>query len=411
MALDGIYLSFLVSKVNELLKGAKVDKIHQPSKNELVFIMRTKGGMHKLYFSADANSPRFSVVEKTPENPQTPPMLCMLFRKKLTSATLVSVEQYGLDRIAFFNFDATNDIGDRVKLTLAVEIMAQHSNVILINEDNRIVDALKRVDAEKSSYRLVLPGAEYKLPPPQEKLDLRECEPSAVCEAVLGLTNAKLSSAILKTIQGVSPLVSREIAYRVSGDDKAVADLCADEKMKLLCEICDLKSMLINEKCEPMMVLDASEKPMEFSFMPIKQYGESFKAIVKPDVFSLLEGFYSERDRLSRTRSKAAELFKMLENCIERTARKLNNQQEDLDKCADRESIRINAELVTAAQYRLQKGASVYEVENYYDNNSIVKITVDPALTPSQNAQRLYKEYHKACKAEDMLIKLIEENL
>lgn len=408
MALDGIYLSFLVSKVNELLKGAKVDKIHQPSKNELVFIMRTKGGMHKLYFSADANSPRFSVVEKTPENPQTPPMLCMLFRKKLTSATLVGVEQYGLDRIAFFNFDATNDIGDRVKLTLAVEIMAQHSNVILINEDNRIVDALKRVDAEKSSYRLVLPGAEYKLPPPQEKLDLRECEPSAVCEAVLSLNNAKLSSAILKTIQGVSPLVSREIAYRVSGDDKAVADLCADEKMKLLCEICDLKSMLINEKCEPMMVLDASEKPMEFSFMPIKQYGEAFKAIVKPDVFSLLEGFYSERDRLSRTRSKAAELFKMLENCIERTARKLNNQQEDLDKCADRESIRINAELVTAAQYRLQKGASVYEVENYYDNNSIVKITVDPALTPSQNAQKLYKEYRKACTAENMLIKLIE---
>ena len=287
-------------------------------------------------------------------------------------------------------------------------IMAQHSNVILINEDNRIVDALKRVDSEKSSYRLVLPGAEYKLPPPQEKLDLRESEPSVVCDAVLSLTNAKLSSAILKSLQGVSPLVSREVAYRVTGDDKAVVELSSNEKMTLLCEICDLKAMLVNGNCQPMMVLDASEKPMEFSFMPIKQYGDSFKTIVKPDVFSLLEGFYSERDRLLRTRSKAAELFKMLENCIERTARKLNNQQEDLDKCADRESIRINAELVTAAQYRLQKGASVYEVENYYDNNNIVKIPVDPALTPSQNAQKLYKEYRKACTAENMLIKLIE---
>ena len=151
MALDGIYLNFLVSEVNELLAGAKVDKIHQPSKNELVFIMRTRGGMHKLYFSADANSPRFAVVNSVPENPQTPPMLCMLFRKHLVGATLVSVEQYGLDRIAFFNFDATNEIGDRVKLTLAVEIMAQHSNVILFNEENRIVDALRRVDSEKSS--------------------------------------------------------------------------------------------------------------------------------------------------------------------------------------------------------------------------------------------------------------------
>ncbi|MBQ8183502.1 MAG: NFACT family protein [Clostridia bacterium] len=409
MALDGMYLSFLVSSVNELLTGAKVDKIHQPSKNEMVFIMRTKGGMPKLYFSADANSPRFAVVDKTPENPQNPPMLCMLFRKRLVGATLLGVEQYGLDRIAFFNFDATNEIGDRVKLTLAVEIMAQHSNVILFDGDNRIVDALRRVDSEKSSYRLVLPGAQYKLPPAQEKLDLRNVEPSEVCDAVLRHVNVKLASAILKTLQGVSPVLSRELAFRVCGDDKGVGELSGTEKMNLLCELSALKTVLVNGRTQPTMVLDESEKPMEFSFIPITQYGAGFKTIEKENVFSLLEGFYSERDRLLRTRSKGAELFKTLENLIERTARKLNNQQDDLKKCADRENIRINAELVTAAQYRLQKGTNVYEVENYYDNNNIVKISVDPALSPSQNAQRLYKEYRKACTAENMLIKLIED--
>ena len=409
MALDGMFLSFLVKDVNELLGGAKVDKIHQPGKNELVFIMRTRGGMHKLYFTADANSPRFAVVDKTPENPQTPPMLCMLFRKHLIGATLVSVEQFGLDRIAFFNFDATNEIGDRVKLTLAVEIMAQHSNVILFDENNRIIDALRRVDAEKSSYRLVLPGAQYKFPPAQEKADLRNTPPEEACKAMLSCENSKLSSAILKSVQGVSPLLSREIAFRVCGDDKGITELTTDEKMNLLCEISSLKNMLVNGISEPAMVLDESEKPMEFSFIPITQYGESLKLIKKANVFDLLEGFYSERDRVLRTRSKGAELFKMLDNAIERTARKLNNQHEDLRRCEDRDAIRINAELITAAQYRLQKGLSVYEVENYYDDNNIVKITVDPALTPSQNAQKLYKDYHKACTAENMLIKLIEE--
>ena len=409
MALAGMYLNFLVSEVNTLLAGSKVDKIHQPSKNELVFIMRTKGGMHKLYFSADANSPRFAVVEKTPENPQNPPMLCMLFRKRLVGATLLSVEQYGLDRIAFFNFDATNEIGDRVKLTLAVEIMAQHSNVILFDGENRIVDALRRVDSEKSSYRLVLPGAQYKLPPAQEKVDLRNAEPSEVCEAVLKLENSRISFAILKTLQGVSPLLSRELSFRICGDDKGVGELNSDEKMNMLCELSALKTMLLSGNTQPIMILDESEKPMEFSFMPITQYGSSYRSITKENVFSLLEGFYSERDRLLRTRSKGAELFKLLENSIERISRNLNNQQEDLNRCADREAIRINAELVTAAQYRLEKGASVYEVENYYDNNNIVKVSVDPALSPSQNAQKLYKEYRKACTAENMLIKLIEE--
>ena len=409
MALDGIYLSYLVKETNNLLAGAKVDKIHQPSKNELVFIMRTRGGMFKLYFTADANSPRFGVVNSAPENPQNPPMLCMLFRKRLVGATLLSVEQYGLDRIAFFNFDAVNEIGDRVSLTLAVEIMAQHSNVILLDENKRVVDALRRVDSEKSSYRLVLPGAEYKLPPPQEKLDIRFCEPQEICKCILSLSNSKLSSAIIKSVQGVSPLLSREIAYRVCGDDKGVIELSTEEKMALLCEISALKSMVDENKSEPTIVLDEAGKPMEFSFMSITQYGANYKSIAKANVFELLEGFYSERDRVLRTRSKGAELFKLVENAIDRISRKLNNQREDLRKCADRDELRIKAELITAAQYRLEKGQSVYEVEDYYHDNAVVRISVDPALTPSRNAQKLYKEYRKACTAESMLIKLIEE--
>lgn len=409
MALDGMYLSFMVSRANELLVGSRVDKIHQPSKNELVLIMRTRSGVQKLYFSANANSPGFAVVEKTPENPQTPPMLCMLFRKKLTGAVLTEVCQNGLDRTAFFKFDAVNEIGDRVKLTLAVEIMAQHSNVILFDGENRITDALRRVDAEKSSYRLVLPGAPYKLPPAQDKIDLRFAQAEEVCGVILSLQNMRLSSAILKTLQGVSPLLSRELSYRVCGDDKGMGELTAEEKMKLLCEVSALKTLLLSGNAHPVTVFDSSGKPTEFSFMPITQYGTLFDCVEKDNVFAQFESFYDERDRVLRARSKGAELFKVLDTCIERTSRKLNNRREELKRCADREKLRLNAELITAAQYKLVKGKSVYEVENYYDDGKTVQIDVDPALTPSQNAQKLYKEYRKACTAENMLVKLIDE--
>ncbi len=409
MALDGIFLSYLVACADEMLAGSKVDKIHQPSKNELVFIMRTRKGFHKLLFSADANSPRFCIVDNIPENPQTPPMLCMLLRKRLLGATLTGVRQYGLDRIAFFDFDATNEIGDREKLTVAVEIMAQHSNVILLNGENRVVDALRRVDSEKSSYRLVLPGAEYKLPPPQDKADIRCTESSELCKSILSLENQKLSSAILKTLQGVSPLLSMEFAFRVTGDDKSVSDLSSGEKLELLGVLSQLKNNISERVCEPCLVLDQSGKPMEFSFTEIRQYGENFKLIKKENVFTLLEGFYSQKDMLSRARSKGAEILKQLQNIIERTARKLNAQQEDLKKCRNRDELRIKAELITAAQYRLEKGSAVYRVENYYNNNELVEIAVDPALSPSANAQRLYKEYRKACTAENMLVKLIDE--
>ncbi len=408
MPLDGVMLNFIKNELKRAI-GAKVDKVYQPSKEELVIGLRSKDCNEKLLLCARANSPRIHFTKAEIENPAVPPMFCMLLRKYLTGAIIKQFRQHESDRILFVDFDATNEIGDKVKLTLAVEIMAQHSNVILINDENRVVDALRRVDAEKSSFRLVLPGAQYKLPPSQDKVSLISSEPQEACGAVLGASNAKLSSAILKTLQGVSPFLARELAFRVCGDDKSIDELSSDEKMKLFSELSSLKTMLISGDIKPTMVLDESEKPMDFSFLPVTQYGNSLKTIEKEDVFSLLEGFYSERDRVLRTRSKGAELFKMLDNAIERISRKLNNQRDDLKKCADRDELRIKAELITASQYKLEKGLSVYEVENYYDENNIVKVSVDPALTPSQNAQKLYKEYHKACTAENMLIRLIEE--
>ncbi|MDO4397639.1 MAG: NFACT RNA binding domain-containing protein [Oscillospiraceae bacterium] len=409
MALDGIFLNFLTAETANAVVGAKVDKIHQPSKNELVFVMRTRTGMFKLYFSADANAPRFHIVENAPENPQNPPMLCMLLRKRLTGATLTAIEQQGLDRVVFFRFDATNEIGDREKLTLVAEIMSQHSNVILLDENMAVIDALKRVNSEKSSYRLVLPGALYKLPPAQNKADIRFGDIDVLSSLVLENKNSKLSGAVLKSISGVSPTLAREVSFRTCFEDKGVFELSDIEKERLKAALSYIKNALLLNSPEMTAVKDETGKPFEFSFLKLSQYTGVGEFKKYESASKLLEAFYLERNEMTRTHSRATELFKQLETVIERTSRKLSNQREDLKRCSGRDEYRIKAELITASQYSLKKGDCVYEVFDYYSNEN-VKIEVDPALSPSLNAQKLYKEYRKLCTAQKMLTELIEEN-
>ena len=164
MALDGITLGFIKNEISEYLLGAKVEKVYQPSKCELVFLMRTRSGAYRLYMSAQAISPRIHITSQTLENPQKPPMLCMLLRKRLVGATLTEINQVSLDRVLELCFDATDEIGDKVKLKVFIEIMAQRSNIVLVNENGKVIDAVKRVDETKSTYREVLPGGTYLLP-------------------------------------------------------------------------------------------------------------------------------------------------------------------------------------------------------------------------------------------------------
>ena len=173
MALDGIYLSLLRKEFDPLIDG-RVDKIHQPSREELIMTIRTKEGAQKLMFSTGAGLARVHITTADIENPKTPPMFCMLMRKHLAGGRLTAIRQDGFERILFFDFEATNEMGDRVNLTLAAEIMGRRSNLILYREDGRIIDSIKRVGQEMSSVRMVLPGAQYTLPPRDQRLNLRE---------------------------------------------------------------------------------------------------------------------------------------------------------------------------------------------------------------------------------------------
>ena len=410
MPLDGITINLLKQELSQFIVGSRIEKIHQPSKEELVFHLRSREGAYRLLVSASANSPRLHLTARAPENPATPPMLCMLFRKHLTGAVITNIRQLGLDRVVFIDLAGTNEIGDAVTFTLCMEIMAKHSNIILVNSDGTIVDSVKRVDFTQSSVRQILPTFRYELPPRQNKLNLAEIEVDSAVSAIKSCVGKRLSGAILETLEGVSPLISREIAAFSCGGDIGTAEMNEFNEQRLASKLSEIKEMLLSGKSSPTMLMREGVKPYDFTFSDITQYGFTVTARPFESFSELLDDFYYEKDRFERTRQRSQSLLKLLNNAAARAARKLQSRQAELEACADRDTLRINAELILANQYRLEKGSLFYDLENFYNNNKPIRIAADPALSPSANAQKYFKEYRKAKTAESMLGELIEQS-
>ena len=411
MALDGIFLHHITAELKENLTDSRVSQIYQPNRDELTVVFRTFNGTKRLLISTRANSPRINLCTSIPENPPTPTMLCMLLRKRLSNAKLVSVTQPTLDRTLFMDFVSVNELGDKVNLRLVVEIMGKHSNVILCDERGAIIDALKRVDLTMSSQRLVLPNIKYDLPPAQDKLNILEHTPEEIIKkATEELSEMPLNKALLSTLQGVSPIVCRELeSVTAKGNQLTNKELGVAEKMTLFSELEKLKAMAENSSGKPYMVIRAGEnKPFDVSFLPITQYGES--AVVKEyqSFSNLIDSFYFERDRVDRMKVKNQDLHRTISNITERLARKINLQTSELEKCKDRDTLRIKGDLLQANLYRIQRGASSVTVENFYDENKPMEITLNPAITPANNVQKYYKDYRKAKTAETMLTEQIK---
>ncbi len=409
MALDGAMLHLIKKELEEGALGAKVDKIYQPSRELLIFAMRGKNMNNKLLISASANSARIHFTDCAVENPAQPPMLCMLLRKKLCGARLSAIKQVDLERVLLLEFDARNELGDEIVLTLAVEIMGRHSNIILVDERGLIVDAVKRIDSDMSSMRFILPGLKYELPPAQDKLNLINFESEDLVDKIRSCKATQLNKAILENIQGFSPIVAREISFRTTGFvDISKESLTDAHYEKLLYNLDKFKSIL-EGKGEPNSI-SANSKLVDFTFFYPMQYGISAVSSEYESYSKMLDSYYFKRDLNDRMKSKSQDLLKVLSNSSSRIAKKLAIQREELKKCADRERLRINGDLVTANIYLIQKGDAVAEIVDYFSEDcSVVRIELDPTLTPAQNAQKYYKEYRKAQIAESHLVELIEQ--
>ena len=370
MALDGIFLYHLKNEIAQFAIDSRVDKIHQPSKDEIIINLRSRQGSKKLLLSCNADAARIHFTEFPPENPAKPPMFCLLLRKRLAGAWVTDIEQDNLERILKINFSGTDELGDKTNYSLIIEIMGKYSNIIFVGKDGKIIDSMKRVDENKSHIREVLPGVTYVAPPKQDKLNIFTDDIEKIREKI-AQSRKGMYKAVMEAIKGVSPIICREFEYGLTLDE--------------------FKKQAQN----PTPTVVFTDAPKDFAFIDIKQY-DNLATINHYDTFSqLLDYFYYERVRLMRIKARSADLFKTVTTLQERAVRKAINRTQELEDCKDKETYKLFGDLIAANMYRLEKGVPYYDLENYYDNNKIVRIPADIMLTPSQNSQKYYKEYRK----------------
>ncbi len=389
------------------LVGARADKIYQPSREELVLSLRTpRDGAKKLIISANSAAARVNLTAQSFDNPQSPPMFCMLMRKHLCGGKLLDIRQDGLERILCFDFECTNEIGDTVINTLIAEVMGRRSNIILVR-DGRVVDSIKRITDEISSVRRVLPNIPYETPPRKQRLNLLEVTPEQVWERLSGSTE-RLSKRLCSVLEGVSPIFARECAWYAAKDVEAVcAELSESARDRVLFFLSRAKRALDGEP-DFTVVSDLNGVKKDFCFMNIEQYFTAMLITKAESANALLDGFFAAADRSERTKQRARDLLRLLVNTYERIARRTELQKKELAECGEREVFRVCGDLINANIWRLEKGMTKCTLEDFATGEPR-EITLDARLTPAQNAQKYYSEYRKLDTAEKMLTGLIKK--
>ena len=385
MAFDGAFLHKITQELSVAV-GCHVDKIYQPSRDELVLTLRKKGFAERLLITAKSGNARLHFTANKYENPENPPMFCMLMRKYLNAARLVDIMQPNLERVAVLTFSSSNEMGDIVEIKLVCELIGNKANIILVNENGRIIDSLRHSDVE-SGGRLILPNAVYEFPEAQNKLNPLTTELSVIIKKAE-------ETSYLKTVDGFSPLICREI------------EESENPKERFLEILYDLKTA-----GNPILILDNNNLPFDFTFTDIKQYGSSFKTEKFESFSALLDGFYTKKETVSRINSSAKDIIKLINNLKNRTEKKISLRLLDLEKCKNRETLRVYGELIKANLYSIKNGSKFAEVVNYYDSElKTVKIPLNPAISPSANANKYFKDYKKSYTAEQTLTALIEKD-
>lgn len=409
MPLDAVCLSALVSELQPTLVGARVDKIYQPIRDEVILSLRGKEGTAKLLLTANPAHPRLQLTEVFRDNPSTPPMFCMLLRKHLSGGRILSVTQPPMERVVDIEMEVLDELGVRSAKHLILEAMGRRANLILTDTDGRIVDCLRRVDAEMSEERQVLPGMFYRLPPTQEKRN-----PLEMTQGELGAVVAdqprdrKIVDALLDHFSGLSPLICREIAFALTGDvDGRLFDLTTPDALEDY--LWNWMESVRNGKFSPVLLLKDNH-PKDFTYTLIHQYGDAMTLKQEQTFSGMLDHFYAQREAAERIRQRGSELIRSVTNLRNRVARKLENQRKELAEAEDRDLLRIRGELITANLYAMSKGMSVLECQNYYDpDGGMISVPLDPLMTPQQNASNYYKRYTKAKNAQKMLTEQIEK--
>lgn len=408
MPLDAITLSSVVEELKSHILGAKLDKIYQPTRDQVVFLLRTKEGASRLLLSANPSAPRVHFTRESVENPASPPMFCMLLRKHLAGGRFEDITQPPMERVVDFSLGCTDEFGEPVTRHVILEIMGRNSNLILTGGDGRIIDCVRRVDYEMSEQRQVLPGLYYHLPPSQNKLS----PGAATLEDITALlqrisTPTRPDGFLMDHFSGLPPLICRELCFRYNPVLEDLNALSSASRYGFGAYLKAEFQKLLEGPRMPYLLLK-NGTPWDFTYLPILQYGAMVESQRQESFSALLDGFYAKRDAAARMKSKSQATLKTVTNLRNRTARKLQNQRKELAGAADRDTFRIRGELITANLYRMERGQTKLLAENYYDPElKQVEIPLNPTLSPQQNAAKYFKDYNKAKNAEQYLTEQI----
>ena len=396
MAFDAYFLTAVLDEVRQKCIGARVDKIHQPSRDTLILHLRGRESREKLLFAANPTAPRLHLTSASPENPAEPPMFCMLLRKHLLGAKLAEIAQPPMERAATFTFDCTDEMGFPVQKKLVAELMGRTCNLYLLGPDGRILDCLRRIGLDESARRPALPGLNYQEPEPVKK------ENPLMLENYVNLLIEPgadiLSDRLMDSLGGLSPLVCREAALFAAGStDARISGLDVDATA-------DKLGLFFHEHLhhpKPYVYTLADGTPKQFAFCPIRQYGGCQEA---PSFGALLDSFYTLRDRRDAMRQKSQAVRKTVQNLCTRLTRKMALQEKELEATYDRERLRQLGDILTANIHRITKGQTKIVCEDFYDENMApVEIPLSPILSPQQNAAKFYKDYARMKNAEKEL--------
>lgn len=398
MALDTLVISQLVDEFQNSIIDARIEKVYQPERDEILLNIRTKTKNFKLVISANASQPRVHFTDTIKENPQKAPMFCMLLRKHLQSGKIKAVSQVQFERIIQFQIESYDELGDLTTKFLICEIMGKHSNIILTKDDFTVIDSIKHIDFSVSSIRQILPGISYTMPPKQNKIPILSNDFN---NSSFDFEKSSVTpyDAVMSKISGISPIITREILYKLNIDTKiSSSSLTNTQKNEIINE---LKKLLT---CKPMPCIlyeNNTNKAIDFCVFDIFQYQNVAKKEYFETLNEALDKFYQERDSFERIKQKSSDLIHLLNTNIERVSKKLTILSKTIKDAEKKDKYKIFGDLLTANLYKIKQGDTLVLVENFYDENlETVEISLNPQLTPSQNAQRYYKLYQKSKTAE-----------
>ena len=404
MPLDAVCLQAVVAELAPQITGSRIEKIQQPARDQVVLLLR---GNRRLLLSAGGGQPRLHLTELLRDNPAQPPMFCMLLRKYLSGGIIESIQQAPLERVVTLTVSAADELGERSQFSLILEAVARRANLILADKDGHIIDCLRRIDFEMNPDRQVLPGLFYHLPTPPDKVSpFTVTEEEFAALAAAAGEGAPADQWLVRTVNGLSPLVARELTFRACGSTDAPVTGHTAALWSAFAAWRDT----VNEKRFTPAMLKRFGVPMDFTYLHVGQYGGAAEEETYASFSRLLDDFYEKREQAERVKQKGQDLVKTASNGAARLRRKIAAQEQELAESKNRDKWRVYGELITANLYRMERGMSRLTAQNYYDPDCAdVDIPLDVRLSPQENAAKYFKKYTKAKTAEKYITAQLEK--